>query len=103
MGDIYLENKIGVQLARGDAHEQRTRYQAEKEAGREARAVLVERLSHAKALDLREVTRGKYFRLVTEVIADGENMSDLLLELGLARRYDGGKRERTFYAGMVVE
>ena len=48
--------------------------------------------------DLREVERGKYFRLVAEVVADGENMSDLLLDLGLAWPYDGGKRESKFCA-----
>ena len=34
---------------------------------------------------LRGVERGKHFRLVAEVTADGDNMSDLLLVLGLAR------------------
>ena len=47
-------------------------------------------------IDLREVERGKYFRLVAEVIADGENLSDVLLARGLAWPYDGGKRERKF-------
>ena len=50
-------------------------------------------------IDLREVERGKYFRLVAEVIADGENMSDVLLERGLAWPYDGGTRERPFCTG----
>ena len=69
-------------------------------AGYEARDALVERLRRAKALDLHEVKRGKYFRLVAEVIADEENMSDLLLARGLARPYDGGTQERPFCAGM---
>ena len=42
----------------------------------------MERLRQAKVIDLREVERGKYFRLVAEVIADGENMSDWMLESG---------------------
>ena len=73
--------------------------EAEKAAAQEARAALVKRLRHAKAIDLHAVERGKYFRLVAEVIADEENMSDLLLKSGLARPYDGGKRERTFLCG----
>ena len=71
--------------------------------GYEARDMLAERLRQAKVIDLREVERGNYFRLVAEVIADGENMSDLLLALGLAWPYDGGTRERPFCAGMAGE
>ena len=81
----------------------RTKCDAEKKKGIEARDALVERLRQAKVIDLREVERGKYFRLVAEVIADGENMSDLLLALGLAWPYDGGKRERQFCAGKAGE
>ena len=42
--------------------------------------MLSERLRPAKALDLYEVKPGKYFRLVAEVVVDGENMSDVLLK-----------------------
>ena len=52
--------------------------ETEKTAAQEARSVLVERMSHAKAIDLHAVERGKYFRLVAEVIADGVNLSDVL-------------------------
>ena len=96
-----LGEKIGVRLARIDAPEVRTKCKAEKKEGYKARDALNERLSHVKVFDLREVERGKYFRLVAEVIADGENMSDWMLESGLAPRYDGGKREHSFCAGGV--
>ena len=67
--------------------------------GYEARDMLAERLRQAKVIDLREVERGNYFRLVAEVIADGENMSDSApCDLGLAWPYDGGKRESKFCA-----
>ena len=60
----------------------RTKCETEKAAGYDARVALV--------------ARGKYFRLVAEVLADGENLSDVLLAAGLAWPYDGGKRERIF-------
>ena len=63
--------------------------EAEKAAAQEARAALVERLRHATVIELRGVTRRKYFRLVAEVIADGENMSDLLLDRGLTTGGNG--------------
>ena len=92
-----------VGLARIDAPEVRTRCEEEKAAGYEVRDVLAERFSHAKAINLHKVKRGKYFRLVAEVIADEENMSDLLLKRDLARRYGGGKRERTLCAERARE
>ena len=52
--------------------------EAEKAAAQEARSALVERVRHAKRIDLHAVEWGKYFRLVAEVIADGENLSDVL-------------------------
>ena len=36
--------------------------------------------------------RGKYFRIVARVIADGEDISDLLIERQLADPYDGGTK-----------
>ena len=94
-----MGEKIGVRLARIDAPEVRTKCDAEKKKGIEARDALVEHLRQAKVIDLREVERGKYFRLVAEVIADGENMSDLLLALGLAWPYDGGHGSAGFVRG----
>ena len=94
-----LGEKIGVRLARIDAPEVRTKCATEKKKGIEARDALVERLRQATVIDLREVERGKYFRVVAEVIADGENLSDVLLARGLAWPYDGGTRERPYCAG----
>ena len=49
------------------------------------------------------INRGKQFRLVAEVIASGENLSDVLLARGLARPYASGKRQHTFYSRMAGE
>ena len=67
-----------VGLIRG-APEVRTKCETEKAAGYDARVALV--------------ARGKYFRLVAEVLAAGENLSDLLLKRDLARPY-AAKNER---------
>ena len=60
--------------------------EAEKGAGYEARSALVERIRHAKVIALHAVKRGKYFRLVAEVIADGEKLSALSV-----RRWEGSE------------
>jgi len=36
--------------------------------------------------------RGKYFRIVARIIADGVDISDLLIERQLAVFYDGGTK-----------
>ena len=59
-----LGDRIGVRLARVDAPEVRTKCDAEKKKGIEARDMLVERLRQAKVIDPRQVEWGKYFRLV---------------------------------------
>ena len=35
---------------------------------------------------------GKYFRIAADVIVDGENLADVLVEAGMAVRYDGVKK-----------
>ena len=37
--------------------------------------------------------RGKYGRWIVEVVCDGINAGDALIEAGLARRYDGGTKD----------
>ena len=41
---------------------------------------------------LRNMERGKYFRIAADVIVDGESLADMLIEAGMAIRYDGGKK-----------
>ena len=36
--------------------------------------------------------RGSDFRIVADVIVDGENLADVLIEGGVAIRYGGGKK-----------
>jgi len=41
---------------------------------------------------LQDMERGKYFRIAADVIVDGENLADMLIEARMAIRYDGGKK-----------
>ena len=36
--------------------------------------------------------RGKYFRIAADVIVDGENLADQLIDACVAVKYDGGKK-----------
>ena len=49
-------------------------------------------LEQAHSITLKNVERGKYFRIVATVEADGQDVSDLLIQEGLAVPYDGGTK-----------
>lgn len=85
--------RVPVRVKGVDAPELRARCPGEKRAARQAKQFTVAKLRAARVIELREVERGKYFRLLAEVWIDGENLADLLISQGLARPYFGGKRE----------
>lgn len=51
-------------------------------------------LSEAKRIELSNIQRGKYFRIVADVMFDGKSLSKHLLKLGLAVPYDGGHKDK---------
>jgi micrococcal nuclease len=46
----------------------------------------------AEKITLRNMKRGKYFRIAADIIVDGENLADVLIGAGRAIKYDGGKK-----------
>ncbi|MDX1495013.1 MAG: thermonuclease family protein [Longimicrobiales bacterium] len=78
-----------------DTPEVRGRCSEEEELAEEARAFVEHWLSERTGrLRLVGPHHGKYAgRIVGRVCADGESLSDALVERGLARPYDGGSRE----------
>jgi len=46
----------------------------------------------AKVIELRNMQRGKYFRIVADVFLDDQSLADALVKKGLARPYDGGRK-----------
>ena len=53
-------------------------------------------LKDADQIVLRNMERGKYFRIAADVIVDGENLADMLVEAGVAIKYDGGKKSKNW-------
>ncbi len=49
-------------------------------------------LKDAEQIILKNMERGKYFRIAADVIVDGESLANMLVEAGMAVRYDGGKK-----------
>lgn len=49
-------------------------------------------LTEAKTVELKNVERGKYFRVVADVYVNGESLADLMIKKGYAKPYDGGTK-----------
>jgi endonuclease YncB( thermonuclease family) len=71
----------------------RPRCEAEGIAGEKARVRVEGLLQAAKRIDIQIMMKGKYGRLIAHVVADGRDVSQLLISEGLGRPYSGGKRE----------
>ena len=48
-----------------------------------------------KRIDLENIERGKYFRIIADIKIDGKSLTRYLLKNGLAYSYDGGKKKKT--------
>lgn len=87
-----IGHEIGIRIRGIDAPEIKGACEEERKLAVAAREVLSNILLAARMVELHNITRGKYFRLVADVHADGVNVADRLLVRNLARHYDGGAR-----------
>lgn len=85
-------DKINVRLAGIDTAEIRGKCDQEKALARKARDIVRQILNQATRIDLVDASRGKYFRIVAIVVADGQDVSRVLITRGLAIPYDGGRK-----------
>ncbi len=83
---------IPVRLAGIDTPEMKGRCERETQLARQARDLVRSALSRADTIHLRRASRDKYFRIDARVIANGQDLSAVLIERGLAVPYDGGTK-----------
>ncbi|WP_263140289.1 thermonuclease family protein [Pseudomonas sp. RIT-PI-AD] len=84
--------RVPVRLYGIDTPEMRDNRPRVRELARLAKQFSVARLRGAKRIELRNIRRDKYFRLLAEVWVDGQSLGGLLLKAGLAKPYDGGTK-----------
>ena len=87
-----LGDKISVRVRGIDTPEVKGKCQKEKDLARTGQRLVESILKNAKAVTLENVGRGKYFRIVADVVADGKSVGAVLLKNNLAVVYDGGKK-----------
>jgi len=68
--------------------------QNELELGLQAKGVVEKFLSGAQSIELRNISRGKYFRIAADVYVGEQNLSYILLDQGLAHVYLKGKGKK---------
>lgn len=86
--------RIGIRINGIDTPEMRDKRPAVKALARQAKQFTVQRLREGHQVVLRNMKRGKYFRIVADVYVDGSSLADELLQAGLAKPYDGGKKTK---------
>lgn len=76
-----------------DTPELRGKCEKEKQLARKAKKFTVGHLRGAKSITLKNIKRGKYFRLIADVYIDGSSLGGLLLQNGHAVKYTGKTKQ----------
>lgn len=84
--------RMGVRIFGIDTPEKRSKNACEKKKAIEAQAALEKILSKATSVDILNVQKDKFFRILGEVVADGRPVADDLIKLKLAYPYHGEKK-----------
>jgi micrococcal nuclease len=87
--EIY---RFSVRLLGIDTPEMKSHYESEKELARKAQIALSEQIL-GKTVTLTQVSQEKYGRILANVIYNGKNMNEWMIEQGHALVYDGGRKE----------
>ena len=83
-----------VRVAGVDTPEIKGKCEAEKAAGIQARDFVTRSLTEARSVSFCNPKWGKYGkRVVAEVMLDSKSLAAILIESGLGRPYDGGRRK----------
>ena len=96
-----LWDNIGIRVAGIDTPEIRGKCAAEKALAKKAKYLVRDALKAADFITIRNAQRGKYFRIVGDIILEPgteneRNLKDLLIEADLAVAYDGGRKTKSW-------
>ncbi|WP_345970911.1 MULTISPECIES: thermonuclease family protein [Sulfurimonas] len=91
-----IGERIGIRINGIDTPEMRGKCPAEKRLAHRAKQHTVAMLRGATTIELRNMKRGKYFRIVADVYVDGQSVGQSLMDSGLAVRYDGGTKTKAW-------
>ena len=87
-----IGEQISIRVYGIDTPELRDKCPQVKEKAQAAKQFAVTLLRNAKKVELRNMQRGKYFRILAEVYVDGKSLATELIKAGHAVEYDGGTK-----------
>ncbi len=90
---LFGEN-ISVRIAGIDTPEIKGKCLKETALAMQARNLVRRMLGQARRIDLLDAKRGKYFRIVARVLADGKDIGQTLIDRGMAVAHDGGTKTK---------
>lgn len=89
-----IGEKISVRVRHIDTPEIKGKLPCEKEVARIAKNLIEHKMKNAKNIELKNIERDKYFRILADVVVDGVNLSEVLIKNKLAYSYEGGTKEK---------
>jgi micrococcal nuclease len=87
---IIVGADVPIRINGIDTPELKAKCALEKRLAIRARTLTVKKLKMGKVIELRNIKRGKYFRIVADVYVDNSNLGEELIAAGLAVNYSGG-------------
>lgn len=87
-----IGEKVSVRVLGIDSPEIKGKSKCEKDKARIAQRLVENLLKNAKHIELQNVQRDKYFRILANVVADGKSIKDLVIKNHLAYEYNGGTK-----------
>jgi len=91
INDVHpiIGHRIPIRIKNIDTPELRGECAKEKTLAKQAKQFTVNALRSAQSIQLHNISRGKYFRVIADVIVDGANLGNMLIKAGLAVPYQG--------------
>ena len=90
--------RINIRVDGLDTPEIRGKCPREKELAKEVKNYVTLIMLNAYRIDLLNTKRGKYFRIVADVMIDEKSLTQILLDKGYAIEYDGGTKAKDWCA-----
>ena len=75
-----IDEKISIRVNGIDTPEIKGKCEKEKYDAKQAKVMVADILKDAELIVLKNMERGKYFRIAADVFVDGENLADMLIE-----------------------
>jgi endonuclease YncB( thermonuclease family) len=88
-----LGQSISVRIFGIDTPEIKSKNPKETERAEQVKDYVQNLLKNAKVVELRNMQKDKYFRILADVYVDKQSIADLLIKKGYAVPYDGGTKQ----------